>query len=404
MQTSDAPIRIAIACGGTGGHLFPGLAIAESLFERGCSLTLLVSSKEVDQNAVRNVTDMEIVTLPAVGLDRGGMLAFLRGFWRSYRMARKRFLPQPPHAVLAMGGFTSAPPLLAAAGLGCATFLHEANSIPGRANRWLAPWVQEAFVYFPAAARRLRAASVQVTGMPVRPQFEKQEAAACRMMLGLKGEDPVLLTMGGSQGASGINQLVVQALPALLSGLPKLQFVHLTGAQDEARVRAAYAARPCRAVVRAFLTEIELAMSAASLAVSRAGASSLAEVAALGLPAVLIPYPTAADNHQYHNALAFVETGAARMITQKVATPEVLAQLLLEMLRQPAARTTIENALGTWRRPEAAAEIATRIWDAAARHQADGAEPSTALPPGRPLDSFSSAASAVKPNFKPLEL
>src|SRR5206468_1721718 len=163
--------------------LFPGLAVAEQLRERGCAVTLLISPKEVDQQAVANVSGMEIATLPAVGLRRGAAIAFLRGFVRSYRMAAKLFRSQPPTAVLAMGGFTSAPPILAGRRFGARTFLHESNSIPGRANRWLSHGVNRAFVGFPSAARRLGRCDVTVTGTPVRPQFQPCASAARRSAL-----------------------------------------------------------------------------------------------------------------------------------------------------------------------------------------------------------------------------
>ena len=204
------PFRVAIACGGTGGHLFPGLAVADQLVRRGCAATLLISSKDVDQEAVKGVTGMEIVALPAVGLKRGGELAFVRGFIRSYRAAAKLFKSRPPQAALAMGGFTSAPPVLAARQAGSKTFLHESNTIPGRANRWLSRVVNGAFVGFPTAAGRLHNSSVTVTGTPVRPRFQARAAADCRADLGFDPARPVLLVTGGSQGASGINELVLR--------------------------------------------------------------------------------------------------------------------------------------------------------------------------------------------------
>src|SRR5581483_4331768 len=164
----NAAPAIAIACGGTGGHLFPGLAVAEQLRRRGCRVTLLISPKDVDQQAVKQAADMDVATLPAIGLTRGRVLAFGRGFAQSYRAARKLFREHPPQAALAMGGFTSAPPILAAKKAGAKTFLHESNTIPGRANRWLSWVVDEAFVGFPQAGTRLRARRVTATGTPVR--------------------------------------------------------------------------------------------------------------------------------------------------------------------------------------------------------------------------------------------
>ena len=155
--------RIAIACGGTGGHLFPGLAVASQLMERGCAVTLVISPKDVDQQAVREATGMEILTLPAIGLKRGGEVAFLRGLSRSYRTASRLFKSRPAEAALAMGGFTSAAPVLAARRCGARTFLHESNSIPGRANRWLSWLISQAFVGFPSAAGRLHTRNVTVT-------------------------------------------------------------------------------------------------------------------------------------------------------------------------------------------------------------------------------------------------
>jgi UDP-N-acetylglucosamine--N-acetylmuramyl-(pentapeptide) pyrophosphoryl-undecaprenol N-acetylglucosamine transferase len=352
---------VAIACGGTGGHLFPGVAVGEQLLLRGCDVTLLVSPKEVDQHAVTSALGMKVATLPAVGMTRGRLLQFAAGFWNSYRAAKRLFRERPPQAVLAMGGFTSAPPVLAGRACGSTTFLHESNTIPGKANRWLAHFVDQAFVGFPTAAGRLHHANILCTGTPVRPQFQAAEPASCRMALGLATERPVLLVMGGSQGASGINDIVLQAASVLLKASPDLQFLHLTGPGDVAKVQSGYEALKARAVVRPFLTEMELALGAANVAVSRAGGSSLAELAAMRLPSVLIPYPTAADNHQFHNANAFVETGAALKVDQKGATAEALASLVLRLLADKVSHAAMAKALERWHRADAAEVIAERM-------------------------------------------
>ena len=358
MQSEKNPLLIAIACGGTGGHLFPGLAVAEALRQRGCDVVLLVSHKEVDQQGIKSAAEMDVVTLPAVALQRGHAGAFLRGGWQSFQTARQLIRRRRPQAVLAMGGFTSAPPILAGKLSGAATFIHEANSIPGRANRWLAPLVDLAFAGFPSAARRLRNRSVLVTGTPVREQF--QQLIPLRRMLWL---DPARLCCwsGGSQGAAGINELVLQSLAALSTQSPNLQFLHLTGPKDTERVRGAYAAQKRKAIVQPFLTEMELALGAATVAVSRAGASSLAELAAVRVPAILIPYPTAADNHQFYNAGALAETGAARLLEQKEATPAKLTEWIVDLTENSAARGAMSSALQQWHFPNAAQQIADRI-------------------------------------------
>lgn len=355
------PLRVAIACGGTGGHLYPGMAIGEALRDRGCDVQLLISEKEVDQRAVRGVTELEVATLPAVGLQPGQGMAFLRGTWRSWQVTRALFARHRPAAVVAMGGFTSMAPILAGRRVGAVTFLHEANSIPGRANRWLARWVKEAFVYFPDAAERLRHARVTVTGMPVRSAFQPGDAAACRQALGLKPDQPVLLAMGGSQGARGLNEAVRRALPSLTLLEPRLQFIHLTGTHDFETIRQAHATHGQPALVRPFLTEMDLALGAADVACSRAGASALAEIAAMRLPSLLVPFPAAADDHQAANARAFARSGAARVLLEAQATADKFIWQVRDLLHNDSSRESIQRALANWHAPDAAARVAEAV-------------------------------------------
>ncbi len=361
MEHSASRPLIALACGGTGGHLFPGIAVAEVLQQKGCDVVLLISPKQVDQDAVKSAAGMPVITLPAVALQNRDVAGFLRGAWKSYRVCRREFRKRAPKAVLAMGGFTSAPAILAGQRSGAATFLHEANAIPGRANRWLGPLVDEVFLAFPEAGRRLAAQNTTVTGMPVRSHFRAADAEACRMALGLASDRPVLLIMGGSQGATGINELVRHALPIIMQRIPDMQFLHLTGPADFQKTRLEYAAEGCRARVFPFLTEMELALGAATLVVSRAGASSLAELAAMRVPSILIPYPAAADNHQFHNARALVETGAAQQLEQSQATPELFSQMAIELLENEAARLKMSSALERWNATDAAEHVAARM-------------------------------------------
>jgi UDP-N-acetylglucosamine--N-acetylmuramyl-(pentapeptide) pyrophosphoryl-undecaprenol N-acetylglucosamine transferase len=362
---------VAIACGGTGGHLFPGLAVAEQLQKRGCAVALLISPKDVDQEAVKSASGMEIITLPAVGLQSRNYFSFARSFWRSWRMSKRIFKSRPPQAVLAMGGFTGAPPILAAKTVGARTFLHESNTLPGRANRFLARHVDEAFVGFPGAAARLRARNVTTTGTPVRSQFQPGAAGPCRAAFRLDPDRPTILVMGGSQGASGINDMILSVLPLLGNRTATWQWLHLTGPGDVAKVEQAYAARGFKAVVKPFLREMDLALGAATVAVSRAGASSLAEIAAVRLPSVLVPYPAAADNHQFFNAQAFESTGAARMLEQKHASPDKVAALLGALVEVPETRAKIQTALTQWHAPKAAEQIAEIMLSAIARYQAE---------------------------------
>jgi len=360
--------HVAIACGGTGGHLFPGVAVAEQLVARGCEVSLLISPKEVDQQAVKSARGVKVLTLPAVALQHGSRLAFAFGFWKSLRAAKKLFRENPPHAVLAMGGFTSAPPILAARSAGAKTFLHESNTIPGRANRWLARRVDQAFVGFPQAAARLHARETTVTGTPVRAEFRPRDRAGSRAALKLDPAKPVVLVMGGSQGASGINDLIIAALPQFAARAPECQWLHLAGSYDLEKVKRAYASHGMTAQVHAFLSEMDLALGAANVAVSRAGASSLAEIAAVRVPSVLMPFPQAADDHQLHNAKAFAETGAALLLEQRTATPEKTVSLIGELLENPTAHKKIQTALVQWHVPKAAEQIAETLLAALRKH------------------------------------
>jgi UDP-N-acetylglucosamine--N-acetylmuramyl-(pentapeptide) pyrophosphoryl-undecaprenol N-acetylglucosamine transferase len=356
---------VAIACGGTGGHLFPGLAVADQLKLRGCDVALLISPKDVDQQAVKSARGMEIFTLPAVGLQNGNYFSFVGSFVKSLFAARKVFNKRRPDAVLAMGGFTSAPPVLIAKDTGIKTFLHESNTIPGKANRFLSRFVDGAFVGFPEAAARLKTRKVTTTGTPVRAEFQPRDAAACRTALGLDPDLPTILVVGGSQGARGLNEMLMSVLPLLVK--KNWQWLHLTGASDFEKVNAAYAQRGVKAVVKPFFAEMDLALGAATACVSRAGASSLAEIAAMRLPSLLVPFPAAADKHQFSNASAFEKTGAAMLLEQRNSTPEKVAAILTGLVENENARSTMQSALAQWHSPKAAEQIAEIISNANAK-------------------------------------
>ncbi len=361
MELKPADRLVAIACGGTGGHLFPGIAIGEKLLDRGCDVTLLVSQKEVDQVGASTSSGMGVLSLPAVPLLKGNFAVFLKATWQSFREVRVAFKKRRPAAVLAMGSFTSAGPIFAGKLAGAKTALHESNSVPGRANRLLAPWVNHVFIGFSSAASQMRNRSVQFTGTPVRPQFQPLDPGSSRMALGLDPKSPVVLIMGGSQGAAGVNKAVLGAVRTLVEKIPGVQFLHLTGAATHETICAQYKSLTSRAKVLPFLTEMDLALGAASVCVSRAGASSLAEIAAMQVPSILIPYPTAADDHQYHNARALAQAGAARMMLQSQLRPELLAESIFEVVTDPLVGDLMRTELHKWHYPEAAEQIAEAL-------------------------------------------
>jgi UDP-N-acetylglucosamine--N-acetylmuramyl-(pentapeptide) pyrophosphoryl-undecaprenol N-acetylglucosamine transferase len=221
--------------------------------------------------------------------------------------------------------------------------------------------VDQAFTGFPSAGGRLSSQKVMTTGTPVRPQFEPGDPASARMALGLDSKRPVLLVMGGSQGAAGINDLTIHALTAITNAFPELQFLHLTGENEFNKVQAAYSEAGYSAVVRPFLTEMELGMSAATLAISRAGASSLAELAAMRLPSILIPYPAATDNHQYFNARALRDAGGALLLEQRETSSAKFAAEVIKLLQDTSALNRMREELVRWHSPRAAEQIADKI-------------------------------------------
>lgn len=358
----DQPaLDVAIACGGTGGHLFPGLAVATELQSAGCETLLLVSPKEIDRLALQGAKGVRTAVLPAVGLSRGKELAFARGFFAAYKESRRLFKSRPPAAVLSMGGFTGAPPVLAGRKFGALSFLHESNSIPGKANRWLSWVARRAFVGFPNAARWLHAPKVDVTGTPVRSGIGAADPVLCRRELGFDPDRPVLLVTGGSQGATAINKMVAAALPAFAAACGELQFLLLTGQADADLVRGACDRHGVQARVHAFFDRMDLALGAATLAVSRSGASFLAELAAARVPAVLIPYPQAADQHQLHNARAFAESEAAVVCDQARTTPEELVRVVTAIVKDSNRIGRMRSALSRWHTPDSARRISGAI-------------------------------------------
>lgn len=246
--------------------------------------------------------------------------------------------------VLAMGGFTSIAPVIIARLLGAQVFLHESNSIPGRANRYLSRICQGVFVGFPETASHFSHRFIRFVGTPVRRQLRESLPKGTHASLGLDAEIPVLLIMGGSQGADAINRLMLTLAPRLISKGKPLQFIHLTGFHDQKALRTMYQTLNVRWRLLEFSQDMTQLLRIATAVLSRAGASSLAEYAALQIPAFLIPYPHAIDRHQSHNARLFCQNGAGRWEEQSRLNVQKLADALDELLfDQSKRRTIIEN-------------------------------------------------------------
>ena len=329
-------MNAVIACGGTGGHLFPGIAVAEVLRDRGHEVMLLVSEKEIDALALSGRTNFRFEKLPTVGLPSPfspAILGFIRRFYQSFSLCRSIYRKFKPQVVLGMGGFTSTAPVLAGRMRGVSTFIHESNAIPGKANRLTARMVRAVMLGFKECAPFFPKARTEVTGTPIRTELKPLDRQVARHRLGLRTDLPTLLVMGGSQGASGINQAVIKSLP-FLHGVP-LQVIHLSGARDERLVADNYGREKIPAYISAFHHRMEEVYSAADLLVARAGAASLAEFAAFSLPSILIPFPYAADDHQTRNAEIYARAQAAILVKESEISGELLARKIRELIESP---------------------------------------------------------------------
>jgi UDP-N-acetylglucosamine--N-acetylmuramyl-(pentapeptide) pyrophosphoryl-undecaprenol N-acetylglucosamine transferase len=355
-------MNAVIACGGTGGHLFPGIAVAETLRARGHEVILFVSEKEIDSLALSTRSEFRFEKLPTVGfpsLYSPAVLGFIRRFNQSLSLCRSIYRTFHPQAVLGMGGFTSTAPILAGRMGGVSTFIHESNAVPGKANRFTARMVRAVLLGFKECAPFFPKVRTEVTGTPIRTELKRLDRHHARQKLGLRDDLTTLLVMGGSQGASGINQAIIKSLSSL-NDVP-LQVIHLSGARDERLVAENYRHQNIPAFVAAFHHRMEEVYSAADFTVARAGAASLAEFAAFSLPGILIPYPYATDDHQSRNAEIFACADAAILLKESELSADLLARKINELIADaPRLRRMSENCAGLAPK-DAAARVAATI-------------------------------------------
>jgi len=331
-------MKFVIAAGGTGGHLFPGLAVGEVLLARGHEVMVLISEKEIDALATQGRTEFRIERLPGIGMPRlfsPAVFGFLRRFKAGLDRCRALYRDFQPDAVLGMGGFTSTAPILAGRSRKIPTLVHESNAVAGKANRLNGRLTDRVLLGFEECQRFFPKGRCEVTGTPIRKTLaERMPREKALEVFGLRPERKTLLVMGGSQGAHGINQALADGLPSL-KDLP-IQVVHLSGAQDEPMLREAYQRAGIPAFVAAFHHRMEEAYSAADFAISRSGAASITELSYFAIPAVLIPYPFAADDHQTFNARIFERGGAGILLPEKEVVADTLAAKLRWFLDDPA--------------------------------------------------------------------
>jgi UDP-N-acetylglucosamine--N-acetylmuramyl-(pentapeptide) pyrophosphoryl-undecaprenol N-acetylglucosamine transferase len=355
LSAQTGPTRVLIAGGGTGGHVIPALAIADELKARhGADLLFVGTARGLESRLVPQAGySLELIRVGQ--LNRVSLMTRLRtlvdlplGFWQCVRLLR-HFRPD---VVIGVGGYASGPVMGAAILLRIPTLAFEPNAVPGLANRLIGSRVRAAAVNFEPAARYFR--NAHVTGIPVRNEFFRLTARPA-------GAIPHLLVFGGSQGARTLNAMMPKIAASLLNAIPGLTILHQAGARHAEATLQAYqesGAPPDRWQVAPFLDDMPRRFEAADLVLARSGASTVAELAAAGKPAVLVPLPTAADDHQRKNAEVMAAAGAARVLLEPDLTPAQLEGTLSELLAAPAELQRMAENARTLAHPDASERIA----------------------------------------------
>lgn len=347
-------MRVLVAAGGTGGHIYPGLAVAQEVLRRDVkSVVRFVGTARGLENKLVPAAGFPLTLIESSGLKNVGLVARLKGLWllpKSFLAARKLIKEFQPDIVVGAGGYVSGPVLLMASLLKVPTLVMESNALPGFTNRQLARFVDKAAVTFEAALPYFGGKGI-VTGNPVRREFfavKPRQRDAKRFNV---------LLFGGSQGARAINFAMADALPLLKQVKDRLHITHQTGPHDLEKIRAAYqtAGWNVQAEVRPYLENIVENFAAADLVICRAGATTTAELVAAGKAALMIPFPQAADDHQRKNAEALQTAGAARMILQPDLSGARLAQELLVLCDNPAQVSEMETQARRLAKGDAAA-------------------------------------------------
>ena len=351
-------MKVVVACGGTGGHSFPGLAVAEELARRGHEVVVWSSGRAIESSVMKGWQGANFST-GAKPLTLRNAFANLRAFWRC-RQEMRRFRPD---ALLAMGSYSSLPPVLAARAYGVSVVLHEANTVPGRAVDLLSRFTKTVAISFAQTEKYLRRVTTVRTGLPVRATITRG-----RRFPFIPPDAFVVFVTGGSQGAHAVNVLATEALTRLWAELKRrgeaarrLYVIHQTGAADEGVTVGAYSKAALPARVHAFEHDMAGAFASADLVVARAGASTCFELAACGKPALLIPLPSALRNHQHFNADAFASSGAADEGDQARLSAHQLCRYLLACYDNPEKLKKMGERMRALATPDAAARVADLV-------------------------------------------
>ena len=352
-------MKIIVACGGTGGHAFPGLAVAEVLKRRGHDVTVWESGRDVESSVMRS-WDGKGFSTHARQLSVKNVFGIIGSILRCKKEIRRT----RPDVLLAMGSYSSLPPVLAARAYGVPVVLHEANTVPGRAVDFLSRHAKVVAISFKATESHLKNSKTVLTGLPVRADI----ATGTRFSF-IPPDSFTVFVTGGSQGAHMVNCLASEALVLFKEELDKrgdgagkrLYIIHQTGMKDEGAVMAAYANAGIPARVHGFEREMANAFASADFVIARAGASTCFELAACGKPALLIPLPSALRDHQHWNADAFASAGAADEGIQNKLNPRRLVRYLLEKFDSPERLNQMAQRMKLLATPDAAEKVADLV-------------------------------------------
>lgn len=339
--------KIVIACGGTGGHLTPGIALAQSLDEQGEDSWLFISRKMVDSRLSEKYSSLNFVPMPGSALIRTplGILRFLREFWSSFMKSLSFFKKKKIDAVVVFGGFTSLGPALAARWLGLPVFTHEANRAVGKAVRFIARYSTRLYLPEGMHVNGISSEIISSIGYPLRHDFRRVTRERARKRLGFSITDKLLVVFGGSQGASALNQWLKNNLSTIAS--EGISTYCITGMDKESPGVVSLGTEEGHSVKCKFVSfsdEINYVLSAADLVISRAGAGSIAEIICCRVPSILIPYPFAAENHQQLNA-SFLENKGGCVVCEQEKVAEELIKEVREMMFNEELRGIIRRNL-----------------------------------------------------------
>lgn len=356
------PLRVLIAGGGTGGHLFPGIALAEQIVAAGGEVRFVGTQRGIEARVVpEQGYELELIEVSGIkGRGIKGLIAGLLRLPRAWLQSRRIIRRFDPDVVVGVGGYASGPIVATASLMRRPTAILEQNSIPGITNRILAKLVRRVFTTFPDPRGHFPTRKLALLGNPIRAELVERLEQARAQVGGAQQHPPRLFVFGGSQGARALNSALIDSAAALAEALPGLEIWHQTGAAELERVREGYAAAGLgepRVRVVPFIKDMTEPYAWCDLVVCRAGATSLSELAAVGCPALLIPFPAATDDHQTHNAASLVAVGAAVMIAERELDS---ARLVGEVTALLGDRDKLANMRGKMlgaAKPHAAADI-----------------------------------------------